>query len=143
MKTYTPGAEDIERRWHVVDAAGKTVGRLASQVANLLMGKHKPIYSPHLDVGDYVIVINAAQARVSGKKAEQKIYYKHSGYPGGLKSSTFEEVFNSQPARVIEHAVKGMLPHNPLGRAMFKKLRVYAGSGHPHRAQIVEKRGDS
>jgi large subunit ribosomal protein L13 len=143
MKTYTPRAKDIEREWHVVDAAGKTLGRLASQVANLLMGKHKPIYSPHLDAGDYVIVINAAQVRVSGKKDEQKIYYRHSGYPGGLKSSTFKEVFSSQPTRVIERAVKGMLPHNRLGRAMFKKLRVYAGSEHPHRAQVVEKKGDS
>lgn len=143
MKTYTPRAEDIERDWHVVDAAGQTLGGLASQVASLLMGKHKPFYSSHLDVGDYVIVVNAAQVRVSGKKTEQKVYYRHSGYPGGLKSSTFKVVFNNQPARVIEHAVKGMLPHNRLGRAMFKKLKIYAGSEHPHQAQIMKKRGDS
>jgi large subunit ribosomal protein L13 len=143
MKTYTPRARDIEREWHVLDATGKTLGRLASQVAHLLMGKHKQIYAPHLDVGDYVIVINAAQVRVSGKKAEQKIYYRHSGYPGGLKSPTFKEVFNSHPTRVIEYAVKGMLPHNRLGRAMFKKLRVYAGREHPHQAQVMERKGDS
>jgi len=135
MKTYSPRAKDIEREWHVVDATGKTLGRLASHVANLLMGKHKPIYAPHLDVGDYVVVVNAAKVRVTGRKAEQKIYYRHSGYPGGLKSPTFKEVFNSYPTRVVEHAVKGMLPHNQLGRAMFKKLKVYPGSDHPHQAQ--------
>jgi len=135
MKTYSPGVGDIKREWHIVDATGKTLGRLASQVARLLMGKHKPVYAPHLDTGDYVVVINAAKVRVSGKKAEQKIYYRHSGYPGGLKSPTFKEVFSSHPTRVVEFAVKGMLPHNRLGRAMFKKLRVYPGSEHPHHAQ--------
>lgn len=143
MKTYTPRARDIERQWHVVDAAGKTLGSVATQVSSLLMGKHKPIYSRHLDVGDYVIVINAAQVKVSGKKAEQKLYYRHSGYPGGLKSSTYKEVFGTQPTRVIEHAVKGMLPHNRLGKAMFKKLRVYAGGDHPHQAQVMGKEGDN
>lgn len=143
MKTYTPRARDIERQWHVVDAAGKTLGSVATQVSSLLMGKYKPIYSRHLDVGDYVIVINAAQVKVSGKKAEQKLYYRHSGYPGGLKSSTYKEVFGTQPTRVIEHAVKGMLPHNRLGKAMFKKLRVYAGGDHPHQAQVMGKEGDN
>ncbi len=135
MKTYSPGVGDIKREWHIVDATAETLGRLASQVARLLMGKHKPVYAPHLDTGDYVVVINAAKVRVSGKKAEQKIYYRHSGYPGGLKSPTFKEVFSSHPTRVVEFAVKGMLPHNRLGRAMFKKLRVYPGSEHPHHAQ--------
>jgi large subunit ribosomal protein L13 len=143
MRTYSPKAKDIKREWYVVDATGETLGRLASQVANLLMGKHKPIYAPHLDVGDYVIVINAAKLKVSGKKAEQKVYYRHSSYPGGLKSPTFKEIFGSHPSRVIEHAVKGMLPKNRLGRAMFRKLRVYPGGEHPHQAQIVEGKGDS
>jgi len=105
------------------------------------MGKHKPIYASHIDTGDYVVVINAAKVKVTGKKAEQKIYYRHSGYPGGLKSPTFKELFNSHPTQVIEHAVKGMLPHNRLGRAMFKKLKVYPGTEHPHQAQ-VRKKGD-
>ena len=139
VKTYSPRARDIKREWWVVDAADKTLGRMASQVANLLMGKHKPIYAPHIDVGDYVVIINAAKVRVTGKKAEQKIYYRHSGYPGGLKSPTFEEVFSSHPTRVIEHAVRGMLPKNSLGRAMFKKLKVYPGSAHPHQAQVGKK----
>ena len=137
MKTYSPKAKDIKREWWVVDAADKTLGRIASRVANLLMGKHKPIYAPHIDTGDYVVVINAAKVKVTGKKAEQKIYYRHSGYPGGLKSPTFKEVFNSHPTRVVEHAVKGMLPKNRLGRAMFGKLRVYSGTEHPHQAQIT------
>ena len=141
MKTYSPKARDIKREWHVVDAADKTLGRMASQVANLLMGKHKPIYAPHLDTGDYVVVINVAKVRLTGKKAEQKIYYRHSGYPGGLKSLPFKELLASNPTRVIEHAVKGMLPHNRLGRAMFKKLKVYSGNEHPHQAQ-VGKKGD-
>jgi large subunit ribosomal protein L13 len=135
MKTYTPRPKDIKREWHVVDAEGRTLGKLAAQVASLLMGKHKPIYAPHIDTGDYVVVTNAARVRVTGKKAEQKIYYRHSGYPGGLKSPTFKEVFNRCPTRVIEYAVKGMLPKNRLGRAMFKKLRVYSGGEHPHQAQ--------
>lgn len=136
MKTYSTKASDIEHRWHVIDASGKTLGRLASQVARLLMGKHKPIYTPHLDTGDYVIVVNAAKVRVTGKKAKQKIYYRHSGYPGGLKSTTFEKTLSDYPTRVIEHAVKGMLPHTRLGRAMAKKLKVYAGDSHPHQAQV-------
>jgi len=136
MKTYSPKAKDIEREWWVIDAADRTLGRIATQVAYLLMGKHKPIYASHTDTGDYVVVINAAKVKVTGKKAEQKIYYRHSGYPGGLKSQRFEELFGKDPSRVIELAVKGMLPHNRLGRAMFKKLKVYPGNEHPHQAQI-------
>jgi large subunit ribosomal protein L13 len=140
MKTYSPKAKDIEREWWVIDAADKTLGRIATQVANLLMGKHKPIYAPHIDTGDYVVIINAAKVKVTGKKAEQKIYYRHSGYPGGLKSQRFEELFGKDPRRVIELAVKGMLPHNSLGRAMFKKLKVYPGNEHPHQAQVSSRR---
>ena len=136
MKTYSTKASDIKRQWHVVDASGKVLGRLASEVARLLMGKHKPIYVPHLDTGDYVIVINAAQVRVTGRKAKQKTYYRHSGYPGGLKSTSYEKMMQTRPTRVIEHAIKGMLPHNRLGAAMFKKLKVYAGDSHPHQAQV-------
>lgn len=136
MKTYSPKSKDIERKWWVIDAADKTLGKIATQVASLLMGKHKPIYAPHIDTGDYVVVINAAKVKVTGKKGEQKIYYRHSGYPGGLKSQSFEQLFSKDPRRVIEHAVKGMLPHNNLGRAMFKKLKVYPGNEHPHQAQV-------
>jgi large subunit ribosomal protein L13 len=136
MKTYSPKAKDIKREWWVIDAEDKTLGRIATQIANLLMGKHKPIYAPHIDTGDYVVVINAAKVKVTGEKAEQKIYYRHSGYPGGLKSQRFEELFGKNPVRVMELAVKGMLPHNRLGRAMFKKLKIYTGSDHPHQAQI-------
>jgi large subunit ribosomal protein L13 len=136
MKTYSPKAKDIERGWWVIDAKDETLGRIATQVANLLMGKHKPIYAPHIDTGDYVVVINAAKVKVTGKKAEQKIYYRHSGYPGGLKSQRFEELFGKDPSRVMGLAVKGMLPHNRLGRAMLKKLKIYPGNEHPHQAQI-------
>ena len=135
MKTYSPKAKDIEREWWVIDVTDKALGRIATQIAKLLMGKHKPIYAPHIDTGDYVVVINAAKVRVTGKKAEQKIYYRHSGYPGGLKSPSFKEVFSKDPGRVIELAVKGMLPHNRLGRAMLKKLKIYPGNEHPHQAQ--------
>lgn len=140
MKTYSPSATEIKREWQVVDASGQVLGRLASQVAKLLMGKHKSIYTPHLDTGDYVMVLNAAKVEVSGKKANQKIYYRHSGYPGGLKEITFRELFSKDPTRVVEAAVKGMLPKSRLGRAMFKKLRVYAGSEHPHHAQVASRR---
>jgi len=136
VKTYTPKAENIERKWWLIDATDKTLGRLATQVAKLLMGKHKPIYTPHIDTGDYVVVINAARVRVTGNKAEQKLYYRYSGYPGGLRSQTFEELLKKNPGRVIELAVKRMLPHNRLGRAMFKKLKVYPGGDHPHSSQI-------
>ena len=135
MKTYSTKTADIKRQWHVIDASGKTLGRLATQIASLLMGKHKPIFSPNLDTGDFVIVINADKVRVTGNKAKQKIYYRHSGYPGGLKSITLEKMMQTNPTRVIEHAVKGMLPHTRLGASMKKKLRVYAGDTHPHPVQ--------
>ena len=136
-RTYSPRAADIKRQWHVIDASGQTLGKLATQAANLLMGKHKPTFVPYLDVGDFVIVLNATKVRVTGKKPKQKTYYRHSGYPGGIKAETFEELIATHPTRVIEHAVKGMLPHNRLGRAMFKKLKVYAGDSHPHQAQVA------
>ena len=136
MKTYSVKPSDIERQWHVIDASGKVLGRLATQVAGLLMGKHKPIYSRNLDTGDFVVVINADKVRVTGNKAKQKLYYRHSGYPGGLKSISLEEMMQTNPTRVIEHAVKGMLPKNRLGNSMMKKLKVYVGDTHPHLAQI-------
>jgi large subunit ribosomal protein L13 len=136
MKTYTPKASDVERQWHVIDASGRNLGRLATEVAQLLRGKHKPIYSPHFDTGDFVIVINAAKILVTSNKAEQKVYYRHSQYPGGLKSTTFSKMLHSHPTWVIEHAVKGMLPKNSLGRAMARRLKVYAGDTHPHQAQV-------
>jgi len=135
MKTYSTKASDIERQWHVIDASDKVLGRLATQVASLLMGKHKPIFSRNLDTGDFVVIINADKVRVTGNKAEQKLYYRHSGYPGGLKSISLEKMMQTYPTRVIEHAVKGMLPHNRLGAKMMKKLKVYAGEAHPHLAQ--------
>jgi len=137
MKTYSTKASDIERTWRVIDASDKTLGRLASEIAGLLKGKHKPLYSTHIDVGDYVIVINAAKVKVTGKKLTQKIYYRHSQYPGGLKSTSLEEMLAKHPTRVIEHAVKGMLPHNRLGAAMFRKLKVYPGAEHPHQSQVT------
>ncbi len=135
MKTYSTKAKDIERQWWVLDAADKTLGRVATEAASLLMGKHKPLYAPYIDTGDYVVVINAGRVKVTGKKPEQKIYHRYSGYPGGLKSATFKEMFSKDPTRVIDLAVKGMLPHNRLGRAMLKKLKVYPGDEHPHQAQ--------
>ncbi|MBN2463782.1 MAG: 50S ribosomal protein L13 [Dehalococcoidia bacterium] len=137
MKTYSTKAKDVERKWHVIDASGKTLGRLCTQIASLLLGKHKPTYVPYLDTGDYVIVLNAAKVRVTGNKTKQKAYYRHSGYPGGLKTEIYEDVMAAHPTRIIEHAVRGMLPHNRLGRAMFKKLKVYAGDEHPHQAQVA------
>ena len=137
MKTYATKAGEIERAWHVLDASGKTLGRLASEVAVLLMGKHKPMYVPYLDTGDYVVVLNAAKVRVTGKKAKDKIYYRHSQYPGGLRAITFENLLATHPTRVIEYAVRGMLPKSRLGRAMFKKLKVYAGDSHRHQAQVA------
>lgn len=135
MKTYTATPADINREWHLVDAKGKVLGRLATEVARRLRGKHKPQYTPHIDTGDYVVVINAKAVRVTGNKAANKIYYRHSGYPGGIKSTTFEKLIRAKPERVIEKAVKGMLPKGPLGREMFRKLRVYAGADHRHEAQ--------
>jgi large subunit ribosomal protein L13 len=136
MRTYSTKVSDIERKWHVIDASGKTLGRLATEAAVLLKGKHKPMYSPHLDVGDYVVVVNADKIEVTGKKLTDKIYYHHSNYPGGLKSISLGKMLETHPTRAIEHAVKGMLPHNRLGAAMFKKLKVYAGAEHPHKAQV-------
>ena len=134
-KTYVTKKEDIQREWYVVDATGQTLGRLATQVARRLRGKHKPIYSPSVDTGDYVIVVNAEKVHVTGRKLDQKIYYRHSGYPGGLKQITLRDLLQKHPTRVIEHAVRGMLPKNRLGRRMFKKLKVYTGPDHPHAAQ--------
>ena len=135
MKTYTVRKGDIKREWYVVDAQGKTLGRLASEIAKILRGKHKPIYVPHLDCGDHVIVVNAEKVRVTGKKLDQKFYYRHSGYPGGLKSINLRDQLQKHPTRVLKAAVRGMLPKNRLGRAMIKKLKVYAGGSHPHQAQ--------
>ncbi len=135
MKTFSAKAEDVSRDWFVVDASDKTLGRLASEIAHRLRGKHKAEYTPHVDTGDYIVVINAEKVRVTGNKAADKMYHRHSGYPGGLKSMSFEKLIDRAPERVIQSAVKGMLPRNPLGRAMFKKLKVYAGGEHPHAAQ--------
>ena len=139
MKTYSARPADIERQWHVLDASEKTLGRLSTQIARLLMGKHKPMFTPNQDTGDFVVVINADKVRVTGNKARQKLYYRHSGYPGGLKSVTLEKTMQNNPARVIEHAVKGMLPHTRLGDGMRKRLRIYAGDTHPHLAQTGNK----
>ena len=138
MKTFIASAAAIERKWYVVDAEGKTLGRLASEIAKVLRGKHKPIYTPHMDTGDYVIVINAEKVKVNGKKLDQKIYYHHSGYVGGMKETTLKKMLADKPERVIELAVKGMLPKGPLGRQMYKKLFVYAGPEHKHEAQKPE-----
>lgn len=135
MKTYYAKPNEVEREWLLIDAEDQVLGRVASKAANILKGKHKPQYTPHVDTGDFVVVINADKIRVTGVKATDKEYYRHSGYPGGLKSETFQEAMEKHPERVIEHAVKGMLPKNTLGRAMAKKLKVYAGPEHPHTAQ--------
>ncbi|MFN3761897.1 MAG: 50S ribosomal protein L13 [Anaerolineae bacterium] len=135
MKTYVTKPDEVEREWFVVDASGKTLGRLATEVARILRGKHKPIYSPMIDVGDYVIVVNAEKIRVTGRKLTQKFYYRHSGYPGGFKQISLRDMLARHPTRVIEYAVWGMLPKNALGRRMFRKLKVYAGPDHPHQAQ--------
>jgi large subunit ribosomal protein L13 len=135
MKTYIAKAESVVNDWFIVDAAGKTLGRLSAEIASRLRGKHKPEYTPHVDTGDYIVVINAAQVRVTGRKATDKIYYSHTGYVGGIKSISFQKLIEKAPERTIETAVKGMLPKGPLGRAMFKKLKVYAGNEHPHAAQ--------
>ena len=134
-KTFTPRPSDIDRAWWVVDAEGLPLGRLASEVAQILRGKHKPKYSPHMDLGDFIVVINAEKVAVTGAKAEQKQYYRHSGFPGGLRSQNFEKMLETFPERIIEQAVKGMLPKGPLGRQMYTKLKVYAGGEHPHEAQ--------
>jgi len=134
-KTYTARPADIVRQWYVVDAKGKTLGRLATKIASVLKGKHKVIYTPHMDVGDHVIVINAKDVVLTGNKREKKVYYRHTGYPGGLKKVTAAEMLEKNPERVVKAAVWGMLPHNRLGRKMFRKLKVYAGPEHPHQAQ--------
>jgi large subunit ribosomal protein L13 len=136
MKTYSTKASDIKREWHVIDASGEVLGRLATQVASLLIGKHKQINRRKIDTDDIVIVINADKVRVTGDKAKQKVYYRHSGYPGGLKSISLEKMMETNPAQVVVHAVKGMLPHNRLGAKMMKKLRVYVGDTHPHLTQV-------
>ncbi len=135
MKTVSIREQDVQRGWYVVDAQGQTLGRLATQVATVLRGKHKPIYTPHVDCGDYVIIVNADKIHVTGQKMTQKTYYRHSGYPGGLKKVTLRDQLQKFPERVIEQAVRGMLPKNRLGRQMFRKLKVYAGPNHPHEAQ--------
>jgi len=135
MKTFSAKAHEVNRDWYVVDAEGKTLGRLASEIARRLRGKHKPIYTPHVDTGDYIVVVNADKVHVTGRKATDKMYYHHTGYIGSLKSANFEKMQEKAPGRVIELAVKGMLPKNPLGRAMFRKLKVYGGPDHQHAAQ--------
>lgn len=136
MKTYSLSAKEIEKDWAVVDAAGQTLGRLATQVAGLLMGKHKVSYSPHLDMGDYVVVVNASQIKVTGNKLEDKIYYRHTGYMGGLKEETLGTLLERRPERVVELAVRGMLPRNKLAKNLLRHLKVYAGAEHPHEAQV-------
>ena len=135
MKTPTAKMENLQRDWHLVDASGKVLGRLASEIAQILRGKHKPIYSPHLDTGDHVIVINAKKVVLTGKKPQNKIYYRHSVYHGGLKTINYKHLAAQDPERILRMAVKGMLPHNALGRQIFRKLRVYSGAEHPHSAQ--------
>ena len=135
MKTVSMRNQDVERSWWVIDAQDKTLGRLATAVATRLRGKHKPEYTPHVDTGDYIVVVNAEKIRVTGNKETDKIYWRHSGYPGGIKHANLATMREKQPEKIIEKAVKGMLPHNPLGRAMFRKLKVYAGAEHPHSAQ--------
>lgn len=135
MKTFSAKPETVQHDWYVVDAADKTLGRLASDIATRLRGKHKPEYTPHVDTGDYIVVVNAEKVRVTGKKATDKMYYHHTGFPGGIKSISFEKLVDKAPTRALEKAVKGMLPKGPLGRAMYSKLKVYAGDAHPHAAQ--------
>ena len=138
MKSYMANPSTIERKWFIVDATGHTLGRLASEVANVLRGKNKPVFTPHVDTGDYVIIINAEKIKVTGKKLDQKIYYNHSDYVGGMKETTLQDMLAKKPTYVVEHAVKGMLPKGPLGRQMMSKLHVYAGENHGHEAQKPE-----
>lgn len=135
MKTYSAKPETVKRDWYIIDASGKTLGRMSTEIANRLRGKNKPEFTPHVDGGDYIVVINAEKVHVTGNKAKDKMYYSHSGYIGGIKSISFEKLIAKAPERAIESAVKGMMPKGPLGRAMFKKLKVYAGESHPHSAQ--------
>lgn len=138
MKTYTAKASEVHHGWYVVDAQGKVLGRLATRIAQRLRGKHRPEYTPHVDTGDYIVVVNADKLRVTGKKAQQKKYYRHTGFPGGIRETTFAVLHAKHPDRVLQKAVKGMLPKGPLGSAMLKKLKIYAGEGHPHSAQRPE-----
>jgi large subunit ribosomal protein L13 len=135
VRTFTQKQEEIERNWYIVDAEGETLGRLASRIAPILKGKHKPVYTPHLDCGDFVIIVNAEKVRVTGRKMDQKLYHRHSGYPGGLSSISLKDQLAKHPERVLQAAIRGMLPKNKLGRRMLKKLKVYAGDSHPHQAQ--------
>jgi large subunit ribosomal protein L13 len=135
IKTYTPKPEDIQREWFVIDAKDQTLGRLAARIAHILRGKHKPIFAPHTDTGDYVIVVNCDKIRVTGKKLDQKVYYRHSNYPGGFRTETLRDLMQRHPDRVIQTAVRGMLPRTRLGRQMIKKLKIYEGANHPHEAQ--------
>ena len=135
VRTFSPKAADIQRQWHVIDASDVVLGRLASHVAVLLRGKHKPIFAPHLDTGDFVIIVNASKVALTGNKRAQKVAYRHSGYPGGLKETGYEELLTKRPDRAVELAVRGMLPKNKLGRKIIKKLKVYAGPDHPHASQ--------
>lgn len=138
MKTYNATAETAQHHWYIVDAADKTLGRISTVIATYLRGKHKPEFTPNVDTGDYIVVINAEKVQVTGNKTKDKIYHSHTGYPGGLKSISFEKLIKKAPERTIQNAVKGMLPKGPLGRAMFKKLKVYAGQNHPHSAQTPQ-----
>ncbi len=138
MKSYIAKPQEVERKWYVLDAEGKTLGRLASEAASILRGKKKPIYTPHVDTGDYVIIINAEKVEVTGKKRKEKIYKRHTGYPGGLREITFEKLQAKNPEEIIRHAIKGMMPKGSLGRQMYKKLKVYAGNEHNHAAQKPE-----
>lgn len=135
MKTFNASSETVQREWFIVNAEGKTLGRIATEIASRLKGKHKPVFTPHADTGDYIVVVNAAKVHVTGNKVGDKMYHRHTGYPGGLKSMSFEKLRDHAPERIIELAVKGMLPRSPLGRTMLKKLKVYAGAEHPHAAQ--------
>ena len=135
MRTFSPKPSDVQRQWHVIDATDVVLGRLASQTAKLLRGKHKPYYAPHIDTGDFVVIINAGKVAMTGNKRAQKQYHRHSGYPGGMRSTSYEVLLSTRPQLVVEKAVKGMLPHNTLGRQMLSKLKVYAGPTHPHQAQ--------
>jgi large subunit ribosomal protein L13 len=135
MKTFSAKPAEVKRDWYLIDAEGKTLGRMATEIAHRLRGKHKPEYTPHVDTGDYIIVVNAEKVKVTGAKFTDKMYYRHTGYPGGIRSMSFEKLIDHAPERIIQSAVKGMLPKNPLGRAMFRKLKVYAGPDHGHSAQ--------
>lgn len=135
MKTYTAKPHELEQTWHLIDASGQTLGRLAAEVANLLRGKHKPEYTPHIDTGDFVIIVNSEKIVVTGNKFTDKKYWRHSGYPGGFRQTSYKDVVSKDPTRVVEHAIKGMLPHNSLGRSQFLKCKIYVGPTHPHEAQ--------